>query len=176
MFKTIVLALDGSDDSQRTIPMAAALARQDGARIVAAHVEQDVAGKGGGPIPATEDEIQAEIRKQAEQLSSDGINTTVEMPNTMLRPCGPDRGHRQGGERRPDRCRDAWSLSCGRGAARERDAAVASQSALPGARDIARRSLLSERRCAPGRGRPSHLPSSERPWRSGSERIAVPAV
>jgi len=90
MFKTIVLALDGSDDSQRTIPMAAELARQDGARIVAAHVEQDVAGKGGGPIPATEDEIQAEIRKQAEQLSSDGINTTVEMRNTMLGgPAGP---------------------------------------------------------------------------------------
>ena len=60
------------------------LRRQDGARLVIAHVEQDVAGKGGGPIPATEDEIQAEIRKQAQQLSSDGIETSVEMRNVML--------------------------------------------------------------------------------------------
>lgn len=90
MFKTIVLALDGSEDSRRAIPVAAELARQGGARIVVAHVEQDVAGKGGGPIPATEDEIQAEIRKQAEQLSSDGIDATVEIRNIMLGgPAGP---------------------------------------------------------------------------------------
>jgi nucleotide-binding universal stress UspA family protein len=84
MFKTIVLALDGSEDSQGAIPVAAELARRDGARIVVAHIEQDVAGKGGGPIPATEDEIQAEIRKQAEQLSSEGIDADVKMRNVML--------------------------------------------------------------------------------------------
>ena len=90
MFKTIVLALDGSEDSQRAIPMAADLARQDGASIVVAHVEQDVAGKGGGPITATEDEVQGEVRKQAEQLSSDGIETTVEMRTIVLGgPAGP---------------------------------------------------------------------------------------
>jgi nucleotide-binding universal stress UspA family protein len=90
MFKTIVLALDGSEDSRRAIPVAANLARQDGARVVVAHVEQDVAGKGGGPIPATEDEIQAEVRKQSEQLSAEGIETTVEMRTIVLGgPAGP---------------------------------------------------------------------------------------
>lgn len=84
MFKTIVLALDGSEESQQAVPLAAELARQDGARIVIAHVEQDVVGKGGGPIPATEDEIQAEVRKQAEELSAAGIETSVEMRNVML--------------------------------------------------------------------------------------------
>lgn len=84
MFKTIVLALDGSEASQKAIPVATELARQNGARIVIAHIEEDVAGKGGGPIVATEDEIQAEIRKQAEQLSADGIDTSVEMRNVML--------------------------------------------------------------------------------------------
>ena len=49
MFKTIVLALDGSEGSRRAIPVAAELARQNGGRIVIAHVEQDVAGKGGAP-------------------------------------------------------------------------------------------------------------------------------
>ena len=84
MFKTIVLALDGSEESRQALPLATELARQDGARIVVAHVEQDVVGKGGGPIPATEDEIQAEIRKQAEELSAGGIETSVEMRNVML--------------------------------------------------------------------------------------------
>jgi nucleotide-binding universal stress UspA family protein len=79
MFKTIVLALDGSDGAQKAIPIATALARESDGRIVIAHVEQHVAGKGGGKLIATEDEIQAEIRKQAEELASDGVETTVEM-------------------------------------------------------------------------------------------------
>ena len=84
VFKTIVLALDGSEESRQAVPLATELARQNGARIVIAHVQQDVVGKGGGPIVATEDEIQAEIRKQAEELSADGIETSVEMREVML--------------------------------------------------------------------------------------------
>jgi nucleotide-binding universal stress UspA family protein len=84
MFKTIVLALDGSEGSKKAIPTAVALAQQDGARIVVAHVEQDIAGKGGGPIVATEDEIQAEIRQQAEELSNDGVEASVEMRSVTL--------------------------------------------------------------------------------------------
>ena len=64
--------------------MAPGTSRQNGARMVIAHVEEDVVGKGGGPVVATEDEIQAEIRKQAEELSADGIDTSVEMRNVML--------------------------------------------------------------------------------------------
>ena len=84
MFNTIVLALDGSEGSRRAIPVAAELARQNGGRIVIAHVEQDVAGKGGAPIPITEDEIQAEVREQAKRLAADGIETSVEMRNVIL--------------------------------------------------------------------------------------------
>jgi nucleotide-binding universal stress UspA family protein len=84
MFKTIVVGLDGSDGSNRALSVAVELARQDGGRLVIAHVEQDVAGKGGAPIPATEDEIQAEIRRQGSELSEQGIDTTVEMRNVML--------------------------------------------------------------------------------------------
>jgi len=84
MFKTIVLALDGSEASRAAIPQAVELAKNDDGRIVIAHVEQDVAGKGVGTIPATEDEIQAEIRKQAKELSEQGIETKVEMRNVMV--------------------------------------------------------------------------------------------
>jgi nucleotide-binding universal stress UspA family protein len=84
MFKTIVLALDGSEGSQKAIPVATELARHDGARIVIAHVEQDIAGKGGGPIIATEDEIQSEIRKRAEELSADGLETSVKLRSLVV--------------------------------------------------------------------------------------------
>jgi nucleotide-binding universal stress UspA family protein len=84
MFKTIVLALDGSEGSEHAAPVAAELAKRDGAKLVIAHAEQDVVGKGGGPVPATEDEIQAEIRKRAQQFASDGLETSVEMRNVML--------------------------------------------------------------------------------------------
>ena len=84
MFRTIVLALDGSEGSRRAIPLAAELAKRDGAKIVVAHVEEDVVGTGGGPIHATEDEIQDEVRRQAGELSRQGIQTSVVMRAVML--------------------------------------------------------------------------------------------
>jgi nucleotide-binding universal stress UspA family protein len=84
MFKSIVLALDGSENAARATPFAAELARQDGAKLVIAHVEQDIVGKAGGPIHATEDEMQAEIRAEAGRLSEEGIDTSVEMVSIML--------------------------------------------------------------------------------------------
>jgi nucleotide-binding universal stress UspA family protein len=84
MFKTIVLALDGSEGSRAAIPVAAELARREGGRIVIAHVEQDVVGKGGAPIPVTEDEIQAEVREEAKRLAADRIETSVEMRHVIL--------------------------------------------------------------------------------------------
>ena len=84
MFKTIVLALDGSEESRRAIPLAAEIARQNDARIVIAHVDEDILGKGGGPLVANEDQIQVEIRRKAEELSSEGIDTSVEVRDIML--------------------------------------------------------------------------------------------
>ncbi len=83
MFQTVVLALDGSEGSQRAIPVAADLVRDNG-KIVIAHVEEDVIGKGGGPLQADEDEIQAEIKGQAAELSDKGIETEVKMTSAML--------------------------------------------------------------------------------------------
>lgn len=84
MFKTIVLALDGSEGSRRATPLAVELAQRDGARIVIVHVEERIAGKGGGDVHADEDLIQADVRKQAEELARRGIDTTVEMREVMV--------------------------------------------------------------------------------------------
>jgi nucleotide-binding universal stress UspA family protein len=82
MFETIVLALNGLEGSKRAIPVAAELARHDGAKIVLAHIEERMIGKGAGPVHGDEDQIQAEIRKQADELRADGIDTSVETRTT----------------------------------------------------------------------------------------------
>ncbi len=77
MFETIVLALDGSDPSKRAIPVAVDLAKRDGAKVVLAHVDERIAAKGSGDIHADEQEIQAEVRKLADELSGQGLDTGV---------------------------------------------------------------------------------------------------
>jgi nucleotide-binding universal stress UspA family protein len=84
VFKTIAIGLDGSDGAKQAIPFAVELARRDGAKLVLAHVEEDIAGKGGGPIHFNEDEIQAEIKRQAEGLTAEGVETTVKMTSVFL--------------------------------------------------------------------------------------------
>jgi nucleotide-binding universal stress UspA family protein len=84
MFKTIVLALDGSDGSRKAIPFATKLAQNDKAAILIAHVEERNLGKGGGPLHVDEEEIKAEIRKQADELSAQGIDTSIQMVDVML--------------------------------------------------------------------------------------------
>lgn len=84
MFKTIVLALDGSEGSRRALGLVRELAQRDNSRVVIAHAEEHIAGKGGATIEATEPDIQAEIRRKAEELSAQGIETSVEMRSVML--------------------------------------------------------------------------------------------
>ncbi len=83
MFKTIVLALDGSDTSKRAVPVAVELAKRDGAKLVLAHVDERVVAKGGGDIHFDEQEIQSDVRKLAEELAGDGLETGVEMADVM---------------------------------------------------------------------------------------------
>jgi nucleotide-binding universal stress UspA family protein len=84
MFKTIVAAMDGSEGSKRALEYAVDLASSDEAALVLAHVDERTIGKGGGPIQADEDDIQADVRARAEELSSQGIDTRVEMADVVL--------------------------------------------------------------------------------------------
>lgn len=84
MFKTIVVGLDGSEGAERALPFAVELARRDNAKIVIAHVEERILGKGGGPLHADEEEVVANIRRQAEELAAEGIETRVETSDVML--------------------------------------------------------------------------------------------
>ena len=61
MFRTIVLALDGSEGSRRAAAVAAELAHRNSARLVIAHVAELVAGRGGGYAHLNEDELKRRI-------------------------------------------------------------------------------------------------------------------
>ena len=85
MFKTIVLGLDGSDNSKRAIAPAVELANKDGGRIVIAHVDERVAGKGGAAsLHADEDEVRAGIQEEADRISADGVDAKVENAVAIL--------------------------------------------------------------------------------------------
>ena len=84
MFKTIVVGLDGSEGATHALEFAAALAKRDDAGLVLAHIEQDVIGKGGGPIRAVETEIQEEIDRRAEELASRGVEASVEKASIFV--------------------------------------------------------------------------------------------
>ncbi len=79
MFKTIVLALDGSDGAKKAIPVAAELAEKEKANIVIAHVTEYLAAKSGELPRVDEDQVRAEIQEEAKELSDRGIDTKVEL-------------------------------------------------------------------------------------------------
>jgi nucleotide-binding universal stress UspA family protein len=84
MFNTIVLGLDGSDSSRTAIPVAADIARRYGARLVLAHIEERVAGK-GGVVPIKDEELlRAEFEEHARELSEQSIETTIETRAIVL--------------------------------------------------------------------------------------------
>jgi nucleotide-binding universal stress UspA family protein len=82
VFKTIVLALDGSESSDRAIPVAQELAR-DGGSIIVAHVREKVMARGGGETRVDEDEIEQRVRASAAKLNEAGVKATVELGTSV---------------------------------------------------------------------------------------------
>ena len=67
MYRTMVLALDGSEGADRAIPVAAELARRDGARIVIAHAQ----------TRALETTIRGRLDRQVDDLRAAGVQAEV---------------------------------------------------------------------------------------------------
>jgi len=69
MFKTIVLGLDGSQESQKAAEVAAELAGSQG-RIIAVHVRELLVGRAGGQtLHVDEEAIEADVRAQVAELA-----------------------------------------------------------------------------------------------------------
>jgi nucleotide-binding universal stress UspA family protein len=83
VFKVVVLGLDGSDFSDRAIPVATELAQKDGGRIEVVHVRELMVGRAGGyPVNPNEDELETKVRQQVEQLNSAGVKTKLHLITT----------------------------------------------------------------------------------------------
>jgi nucleotide-binding universal stress UspA family protein len=71
MFKKIIWATDGSDPADRALEYAKSFVTDNGAELLAVHSIEHLAGpgsRGAFPADAEEDEHQAKIRKQVEEL------------------------------------------------------------------------------------------------------------
>jgi nucleotide-binding universal stress UspA family protein len=74
MYRTIVLALDGSEGADRAIPVAAELARRDGAKVVVAHAQ----------TRSLETAINARLERQVDDLRASGVEVDVAIAVSTL--------------------------------------------------------------------------------------------
>jgi nucleotide-binding universal stress UspA family protein len=79
VIKRIVLALDGSRESEQARPIAEELARAMGATITIVHVREMMLAPVVGGVPRRIDEAQLEavVRADAEALIAHGIDTEL---------------------------------------------------------------------------------------------------
>jgi nucleotide-binding universal stress UspA family protein len=78
VFKVIVLGLDGSDESDSAIPVAQELAQKEGGSIEVVHVRELFVGRAGGyPVHVDEDELEAKVRKQVDDLKKAGTKANL---------------------------------------------------------------------------------------------------
>ena len=78
MFRTIVWATDGSETADHALPFALDLVARDGAKLVAVHVRELVAGRMGGyPVYADEPDTRTRLASQIESLREDGVDAVL---------------------------------------------------------------------------------------------------
>lgn len=88
MFKTIVVATDGSMDGDHAVEMASSLAREGHSRLVVIHVIELVGSKAGVyPLVVDEPDVQARLAADVDALKADGI--TAELVVQAIRLGGP---------------------------------------------------------------------------------------
>ena len=84
MFSKLVLALDGSDPSDRVIPVASEVAAPGSARIDVVHVRELIAGRAGGQtLRANESELEEHVRAQVKALAEAGFDVHLHVETTV---------------------------------------------------------------------------------------------
>jgi nucleotide-binding universal stress UspA family protein len=89
MFKTIVLALDGSPGSHRVLDVAGDLVVDSTQSLIVVHAVEFVGGYKAGPAPAhlNEEDIQRQVRGQVDALA--GVGAQVELRTVDVKLGGP---------------------------------------------------------------------------------------
>jgi nucleotide-binding universal stress UspA family protein len=86
MFKTIILALDGSEPSSGPARYATKLAQDFAGRVVVVHVNQLIAGRGAGPVHVDETDRQAHVRRQVAEMAAAGVEVELVRTATTRNP------------------------------------------------------------------------------------------
>ena len=129
MFKVI-----GSSGAEQALQFAKGLAQADGARLIVVHVNEVARPGAAYPVNVDEDEVQAAIRKQVEDLKQEGLEATAPTGGRDGRRRGAcDRGDRGQGRSRSDRRGNTRPRPPLRATAGQRHASSAADRALPGA-------------------------------------------
>lgn len=81
MFKSIVWATDGSENAEKAYPVVKQLAQEGNAEVTIVHAVERVEGGGaiGPPRRVDEAQVQAELERRAQELSSDGVRASLEI-------------------------------------------------------------------------------------------------
>jgi universal stress protein A len=84
MFTTILVASDGSDTADRLVTVAQSLAKEDGAKVVVAHVNELMVGRGGAQsVHPNEDLLKDKVRLQVANLKAAGLDVEIQMQSTI---------------------------------------------------------------------------------------------
>jgi len=83
MFSTVVIALDGSDASARTLPVLREIAGPEGTRVEIVHVRERLVGRPAGPLHVNEDELTDRVKAQADELAKAGYDTHLHIEPTV---------------------------------------------------------------------------------------------
>jgi nucleotide-binding universal stress UspA family protein len=85
MFKTVVVASDGSPHADRALELARSLLDAEAAHLAVVHVTELVGGKGGiYPQAADEDRRRAGIAEQVDDLKAEGVSAEFITATTRL--------------------------------------------------------------------------------------------
>ena len=84
MFTTILVASDGSDTADQLVAVARSLATRDRSKIVVAHVNELMVGRGGAQaVHPNEDLLKRKVRLQVADLKAAGLDAEIHMQSTI---------------------------------------------------------------------------------------------
>jgi nucleotide-binding universal stress UspA family protein len=84
VFDTVILALDGSESSDRALEFATRLAGEQGSTVHAVHVTEIFMGRGGGAVPLNEGDLKTKVEGQVRELANAGVKATLEAHSTPV--------------------------------------------------------------------------------------------
>ena len=86
MFTTILVASDGSETADHVVTVAQSLAKEGQSKVVVAHVNELMAGRGGAhSVHPNEDLLQLNVRKQVADLKAAGLDVEIHMESTIAK-------------------------------------------------------------------------------------------